>query len=94
LSTRRLKAQIFADMPRYGPASAMSCVTEAIEVARVQSALALELRSTMTLARLLSEGGQRDQARHRLRLVYDHFTEEFQTADLRLARGLLENLQP
>jgi predicted ATPase len=90
----RIKAQIFADMPRYGPASAMSCVTEAIEIARVQSALALELRSTMTLARMLSEGGQRDQARHQLGLVYDRFTEGFQTADLRLARAQLQELQP
>jgi predicted ATPase/DNA-binding winged helix-turn-helix (wHTH) protein len=89
----RIKAQIFVDMPRYGSASAMSCVTEAIEVARVQSALALELRSTMTLARLLSEGGQRDQARHQLGLVYDRFTEGFQTADLRLARARLQELQ-
>jgi predicted ATPase/DNA-binding winged helix-turn-helix (wHTH) protein len=90
----RIKAQIFAAMPRYGPASAMNCVTEAIEVARVQSALALELRSTMTLARVLSEGGQRDQARLQLGLVYDRFTEGFQTADLKMARGLLEKLQP
>jgi predicted ATPase/DNA-binding winged helix-turn-helix (wHTH) protein len=89
----RVKAQILADMPRYGPASAMSCATEAIEVARVQSALALELRSAMTLARLLSEGGQRDQACHQLGLVYDRFTEGFQTADLRLARALLQELQ-
>jgi predicted ATPase len=90
----RIKAQILADMPRYGPASAMSCVTEAIDIARVQSALALELRSTMTLARMLSEGGQRDQARHQLGLVYDRFTEGFQTADLRLARARLQELQP
>jgi hypothetical protein len=48
----------------------------------------------MTLARLLSEAEQRHQARHRLRLAYDYFTEGFQTADLRLARGLLKNLQP
>ena len=81
-------------MQRYGPAPAISCVTEAIEVARAQSALALELRSTMALARLLSEDGQRDQARHTLALVYDRFTEGFQTEDLRLARALLENLQP
>jgi predicted ATPase len=71
----------------------MSCVTEAIDIARVQSALALELRSTMTLARLLSEGGQRDQARHQLGLVYDRFTEGFQTADLRLARARLQEFQ-
>jgi hypothetical protein len=27
----RIKAQIFADMPRYGPVSAMSCISEAIK---------------------------------------------------------------
>ena len=48
----------------------------------------------MTLARLLSEGGRRDQARRELGLVYDRFTEGFQTGDLRLARALLDNLQP
>jgi predicted ATPase len=89
----RIKAQILAAMPRHGLASAMDCLIEAIEAARGQSALALELRSTMTLARLLPEGGQRDQARHDLALVYDRFTEGFQTEDLRLARALLEDLQ-
>jgi predicted ATPase len=71
----------------------MNCLTEAIAVARAQSALAWELRSTMTLARLLSEGGQRGQARHVLALVYDRFTEGFETADLRLAHALLEDLR-
>jgi predicted ATPase/DNA-binding winged helix-turn-helix (wHTH) protein len=89
----RIKAQILAAMPRHGRAAALECLTEAIAVARVQSALALELRSTMTLARLLSEGGQRDQARDRLALVYGRFTEGFQTADLEHARVLLENLR-
>jgi predicted ATPase/DNA-binding winged helix-turn-helix (wHTH) protein len=73
--------------------SAIGCLTEAIEVARTQSALAFELRSTMDLARLLSEAGQRDQARRDLALVYGRFTEGFQTADLKAARALLENLQ-
>ncbi|MHB8268068.1 ATP-binding protein [Bradyrhizobium sp.] len=90
----RIKAQILAAMPRYGTAPAISCVTEAIEVARTQSALALELKSTMTLARLLSEGGQRDRARRELGLVYDRFTEGFQTEDLRLARAFLGKLRP
>jgi hypothetical protein len=35
----------------------MNCLTEALAVARAQSALALELRSTMALARLPSENG-------------------------------------
>ena len=70
----------------------MNCLTEALAVAKAQSALALELRSTITQARLLGEGGQRDQARRDLALVYGRFTEGFETADLRTARELMENL--
>ena len=88
----RIKAQILAAMPQHGRDSAMNCLTEALAVAKAQSALALELRSTIDLARLLAEGGQRDQARHELALVYGRFTEGFETADLRIARQLMEEL--
>jgi predicted ATPase len=47
----------------------------------------------MALARMLCEDGQHDQARHALALVYDRFTEGFDTADLKLARALLEDLR-
>jgi predicted ATPase len=87
----RIKSQIFA--ARHDRESAMNCLIEALAVARAQSALAWELRSTIALARLLSEGGQRDQARHTLALVYDRFTEGSETADLKLARTLLEDLR-
>jgi len=87
----RIKSQIL--VARNDRESAMNCLTEALAVARAQSALALELRSTMILARLLCEGGQRDQARHTLALVYDRFTEGFETTDLKLARSLLEDLR-
>jgi predicted ATPase/DNA-binding winged helix-turn-helix (wHTH) protein len=87
----RIKSQILA--ARHDRESAMSCLTEALTVARAQSALAWELRSTMALARLLCEDGQRDQARHSLALVYDRFTEGFETADLRMARAQLEDLR-
>ena len=70
----------------------MNCLTESLGVAKAQSALALELRSTIDLARLLNEGGQPDQARHELALVYGRFTEGFETADLRIARKLMEEL--
>jgi predicted ATPase/DNA-binding winged helix-turn-helix (wHTH) protein len=88
----RTKAQILVSMPRPDRMSAMGCLTEAIAFAREQSALALELRSTTTLARLLSESGQRGQARQVLTLVYDRFTEGYETADLRIARQILEDL--
>jgi predicted ATPase/DNA-binding winged helix-turn-helix (wHTH) protein len=88
----RVKAEILAAMPPHGRASAMDCLNEAIAVAREQSALALELRSATALARLLSESGQPDEARHMLALVYDRFTEGFETADLRIARRLIKDL--
>ena len=87
----RIKSQIL--VARHDRESAMNCLTEALTVARAQSALAWELRSSMALARMLSEDGQRDQARHTLALVYDRFTEGFETADLKLARALLEDLR-
>jgi predicted ATPase len=87
----RIKSQILA--AQHDRESAMNCLTEALAVARAQSALAWELRSTIVLARLLCEDGRRDQARHKLALVYDRFTEGFETADLKLARALLEDLQ-
>jgi predicted ATPase len=87
-----IKAQIFAAMPQYGRDSAINCLTEALAVAKSQSALALELKSTIALARLLAEGGQRDKARHDLALVYGRFTEGFETADLRTARQLVKEL--
>ena len=47
----------------------------------------------MVWARMLSEDGQRDQARHAMALVYDRFTEGFDTADLKLARAIIEDLR-
>jgi predicted ATPase len=88
----RIKAQVLAAIPQYGRDSAINCLTEALAVAKSQSALALELKSTIALARLVAEGGQRDQARHDLALVYGRFTEGFDTADLRIARQLMEVL--
>ena len=88
----RIKARILAAMPLHGRDSAMNCLTEALAVAKAQSALALELRSTIDLAHLLAEAGQRDQARHDLALVYGRFTEGFETEDLKIARQLLAEL--
>jgi hypothetical protein len=88
----RIKAQVLAAVPQYGRPAAMNCLMEALGIARKQSALALELRSTIALARSLIEDEEPDQARRELTLVYDRFTEGFETADLRMARQLLDNL--
>jgi predicted ATPase/DNA-binding winged helix-turn-helix (wHTH) protein len=85
----RIKAQILAAMPQHGKDSAMNCLREALEIAKAQSALALELRSTIALVRLFAEGKQRDQALQELARVYGRFTEGFETVDLRIARQLM-----
>ena len=60
----RIKSRIF--LLQNNREQAMSCLTEALEVARAQFSLSFELRSTMDFARLLLEAGQQDQARRSL----------------------------
>ena len=62
----------------------------AIDIARKQSAKSLELRATMSLARLLAMQGNRDEARAMLADIYNWFTEGFDTADLKDAKALLD----
>jgi class 3 adenylate cyclase/tetratricopeptide (TPR) repeat protein len=65
---------------------------EAIDLSRSMSAKSLELRATMSLARLLTKRGRRDQARTILADIYNWFTEGFDTADLKDAKVLLDEL--
>jgi class 3 adenylate cyclase len=65
---------------------------EAIRVARSISAKSLELRATMSLARMLKEQGRREEARTMLADIYGWFTEGFDTADLKDAKALLDQL--
>ncbi|MFZ1120581.1 MAG: hypothetical protein WAN81_10160 [Candidatus Binataceae bacterium] len=51
-----------------------------------------ELRATTSLARLLANQGRRDQARTMLADIYGWFTEGFDTADLKDAKALLDEL--
>jgi predicted ATPase len=50
------------------------------------------LRATTSLARLLNEQGRRDEARRTLAEIYGWFTEGFDTADLKDAKALLDEL--
>jgi len=73
-------------------AEAERCFRTAIEIARRQSARSEELRATTSLARLLNEQGNRDEARTMLAEIYGWFTEGFDTADLKDAKALLDEL--
>jgi predicted ATPase len=52
----------------------------------------LELRATTNLARLLRDTGRLDEARSMLAEIYNWFTEGFDTADLKDAKALLDEL--
>ena len=65
---------------------------EAIALAQNMGAKAWELRATMSLARLLAKQGRRDEARAMLAEIYGWFTEGFDTADLKDAKALLDEL--
>jgi predicted ATPase len=71
---------------------AEKCFHKAIEVAQRQQAKSLELRATMSLARLWQRQGKKDEARQMLADIYGWFTEGFNTKDLQEAKRLLEEL--
>ncbi len=73
-------------------AKAEAAFREALEVARTQGAKSLELRAATSLARLWGENKRKSQARELLAPVYDWFTEGFDTADLKDAKALLDEL--
>jgi predicted ATPase/DNA-binding winged helix-turn-helix (wHTH) protein len=66
---------------------------QALEWARRQEALSWELRAATSLARLYRDQGRTKDAYELLAPVYGRFTEGLDTADLKAARALLNQLQ-
>jgi predicted ATPase len=88
----RLKGELTLSIEGAG-AEAERCFLRSIDIAREQQARSPELRAATSLARLWRSQGKRTDARDLLASVYGWFTEGFQTADLKDARALLEELQ-
>jgi class 3 adenylate cyclase/predicted ATPase len=72
---------------------AETCFHQALDVARHQQAKSLELRAATSLARLWQQQGKCEEARQLLAEVYGWFTEGFDTADLKDAKTLLDELE-
>jgi len=88
----RLKGEVLLMRDGRATAEAERCFRAALEIARAQEARWWELRATTSLARLLDKQGKRDEARTILAEIYGWFTEGFDTADLKEARALLDEL--
>jgi tetratricopeptide (TPR) repeat protein len=88
----RLKGELL--LMRDGAASeeAEACFRKALEVARAQATKWWELRTSVSLARLLHATNRRDEACTLLGDIYGWFTEGFDTADLKDAKALLDEL--
>ncbi|HKU27350.1 MAG TPA: AAA family ATPase [Candidatus Sulfotelmatobacter sp.] len=94
----RLKGELMLKSCRVGsPHSAINeeakqCFQDAIDIARNQQAKSLELRAVTSMGRLLHQQGRKEEARKILFDIYDWFTQGFDTADLKDAKALLEEL--
>ena len=88
----RLRGELLLGRTVADREDAERCFRKAIDIARRQGAKSWELRATKSLARLLRDAGRRDEARVMLAEIYNWFTEGFETADLKSAKALLDEL--
>jgi class 3 adenylate cyclase/predicted ATPase len=89
----RVAGEIALKSPQRDIAKAHAHFSHSLTVARAQQAKSWELRTAMSLARLLNDQGRRQAARDLLAPTYDWFTEGFDTSDLRKANALLAELR-
>jgi class 3 adenylate cyclase/predicted ATPase len=88
----RMRGELLLKRNPSNPIEALTSFQRAIAISQNQTAKSLELRATMSLARLLAKQGRRDKARAILADIYNWFTEGFDTADLKEAKALLDEL--
>jgi predicted ATPase/class 3 adenylate cyclase len=84
--------RLAGELLRSDQVQAESCFRRAIEVASKQGAKTWELRAVTSLSRLWHEQERRAEALTMLSPIYGWFTEGLNTADLRDARALLNEL--
>jgi class 3 adenylate cyclase/predicted ATPase len=88
----RIKGELLLTQNAVDEQQAEACFQNGLKVARGQSAKSLELRAAMSLSRLWQRQGKKAQAQQLLAEIYGWFTEGFDTADLKAAKVLLEEL--
>ncbi len=88
----RVKGELLLAVSSNNHAEAERCFSQALEIARAQQAKSWELRAAMSLARLWQQQRKETAARDLLAPVHGWFTEGFDTADLKEAKALLEEL--
>jgi pentatricopeptide repeat protein len=88
----RLRGNLFLAQAVAVRGEAESSFRQSIELSRQHETKLHELRATMSLARLLASQKRMDEARAMLAEIYGWFTEGFDSADLKDAKALLDEL--
>jgi predicted ATPase len=89
----RIKGEILVrERASDASAAAEAQFLQSLDWARRQEVLSWELRTATSLARLWRSQGRLGDARDQLASAYDRFTEGSETADLRAAKQLLDEL--
>ncbi len=88
----RLQGQLLLQQSPDNATEAEACFHRALDVSRNQAAKSWELRAAISLARLWEQQGKTGEAQELLAPVYNWFTEGFDTADLKDAQALLDEL--
>ena len=88
----RLRARACLALDARDARGAEAALDAALADARHRSSRIFELRAACDLARLWADRGERRNAHDLLAPVYGWFTEGFNTADLKGAKALLEDL--
>ncbi len=89
---RLLEGELWLKGPDPNLSVVETCFRDALAIARRQENRILELRAATSLARLWAGQGMRIEAHDLLAPVYGWFTEGFDTADLKDAKALLDEL--
>jgi predicted ATPase len=88
----RLRGELSLALPEPDQSVAEACFRQALAVAQEQQAKLWELRAATSLARLGRDQRRRNEAHDLLAPIYGWFTEGFDTADLKDAKALLDEL--
>jgi class 3 adenylate cyclase len=88
----RLKGELLLGHDAANAPAAEQSFHSALDISRMQRAKSWELRASTSLARMLRDLNRREEARPLLAEIYGSFTEGFETADLRDAKALLQEL--
>lgn len=84
----RVKARALSCLSPPDTAQAEECLVQSLASSRHQGARAWELRTATDLARMWHAAGREREAQALLEGVLAHYTEGFETADLRQAQQL------